>query len=305
MFNAYETYIAVVDAGSLSGAARKLGLSPAMVSKRIAHLEDRLGVRLMERTTRRMALTDVGRQFYDQIMPALEAVREAEALASGRAVPSRGVLRVSAPTSFARLHLAPHLKGFLDLHPGLTLDLHLSDSFVDLAAEGIDVAIRIGVVDEASAQNAVWLAPNQRILCAAPGYLREHGRPETLAELRRHRLLAGSNQSTWRLVGPDGPELLRVKSFLRTNSSDLVRELVLSGLGIALRSYWDVSQDLESGALETVLERYQGSANVGLYALKLGQRNASPGVRAFVEFLSKLYGQSPYWMPRAEAAPPA
>jgi DNA-binding transcriptional LysR family regulator len=290
----YALFAAVVEAGSLTGAARALRLSPAMVSKRLVRLEQRLGVQLVRRTTRRLALTDVGEAFHQRVVAILDAVREAEALVAGRATTPAGRLRVSAPTSFGRLHIAPRLHEFLDAHPQLRLEIDLTDTFVDLLAERIDVAVRIAVP---AADALAWhrLAANRRVLCAAPGYLAAHGEPRTLEELRRHRLLAAAGQSPWRLEGRAGLRTVDVDSHVRTHSSEIVRELVLGGGGIALRSTWDVAQDLRDGRLLRVLPGYQGAADVGVYAVCPRSERIAPSVRAFIEFLQRLYAPVPAW----------
>lgn len=294
MFNEYRMFVWIIESGSLSATAREMRLSPAQVSRRLASLEERLGARLIERTTRRIALTDQGRQFYERVRPILDSVADAEAAVTGRSPSAHGMLQISAPTTFGRRHLAPHLKSFIDAHPELTVQLNLSDLFVDLEAEGVDVAIRIGVIDEKS-PSVIRLADNRRVLCAAPQYLAEHGEPETLADLNKHRLLAADSQSPWRLTGPAGPVNYRVRSVVRTNSSEVVREMVLSGVGIALRSPWDVNEDLAAGRLQIVLPEYSGAPNVGVYAIRSTRRANSLSVISFIKFLEDLYGPKPYW----------
>lgn len=290
----YEIFARVVEAGSLSAAARELGASPAMISKRIARLESRLGVRLVERSTRSLALTEPGRQFYERVRRILDEVADAEAAVSGRSVMQRSLLRISAPTSFGRLHLAPHLGRFIAEHPGVGIELNLTDSYVDLLAEGVDVAVRIAALQDTHS-SATWLAPNRRALCAAPAYLDAFGEPQTLGQLRGHRLLAAANQSPWRLIGPEGPVSVRVRSFVRTNSSEVVRELVLGGVGVALRSTWDVAEELRSGRLKVVLPEFKGSADVAVYAMRSPRRANAAAIDAFVGFLQGIYGPTPYW----------
>ncbi|WP_292082031.1 MULTISPECIES: LysR family transcriptional regulator [Brevundimonas] len=246
MLAEYEIFVRALEEGSLSAAARRLDLSPAVASRRLARLEDRLGVRLIERTSRRLAPTEAGRLVYDRAMQLLDGVEDLEALVSRRTTQARGLLRVSAPTSFGRRRLAPLLTPFLDAHPRLTLELNLTDAFVDLMAEDVDMAVRIGSY-EASDPAMHRLAPNRRVLCAAPAYLAEHDAPETLDDLRHHAQLAAENQSAWRLEGPDGPVTFRARSRVRTNSSEVARELALAGAGIALRSTWDVGEDCATG----------------------------------------------------------
>jgi DNA-binding transcriptional LysR family regulator len=290
----FKIFASVVRCGGLSSAGRELGFSPAMISKRLAQLETKLGARLLNRTTRQVTLTDVGQHFYERVEAILAAIEDAENFVAGQASGARGVLRISAPTSFGRMHLAPHLKVFLDEHPSLRLELDLTDELIDLVAANVDIAIRIAALADSSLV-AQRLAPNRRVLCATPAYLKDRGTPKDLSDLRRHCLLAATAQTQWRLEGPDGPEILRVQSFIRTNSSEVVRETVLASLGIAMRSTWDVSEELKSGALSIVLPHYRGSSDVAIYALHPSRQFVSPNVKAFTQFLMNLYGKNPYW----------
>lgn len=294
MLAEYEIFVRALEEGSLSAAARRLDLSPAVASRRLARLEDRLGVRLIERTSRRLAPTEAGRLVYDRAAQLLEGVEDLEAVVSRRTTQARGLLRVSAPTSFGRRRLAPLLQPFLAAQPRLTLELNLTDAFVDLMAEDVDVAVRIGGY-EAADPLMHRLAPNRRVLCASPAYLAEHGAPESLDDLRRHAQLAAENQSTWRLEGPEGAVVFRARSRVRTNSSEVARELALAGVGVALRSTWDVGDELRDGRLQVVLPQYAGSSDVAIFALTAGRARAETRVRAFIDFLSGLYGDVPKW----------
>lgn len=294
MLAEYEIFVRALEEGSLSGAARRLDVSPAMASRRLARLEDRLGVRLIERTSRRLAPTEAGRLVYERALQLLDGVEDLEALVSRRNTQARGLLRVTAPTSFGRRRLAPYLQPFLEANPRLTLELNLTDAFVDLMAEDIDLAIRIGTweTDNPSMRR---LAPNHRVLCASPDYIARNGVPDTLEALRDHTQLAAENQSLWRLEGPDGPVTFRAKSRVRTNSSEVAREMTLSGAGIALRSTWDVGEELKDGRLKVVLPDYRGSSDVAIFALTAGRARAEMRVTAFINFLSGLYGEVPVW----------
>lgn len=283
----YELFARVVDAGSLSAAARALGISPAMVSKRLARLEERLGVRLVHRTTRRLALTEAGARFHADLATILADVREAEARVTGVSAAPGGPLRVSAPTSFGRLHIAPHLHLFLSRHPAVALEFNLSDGFVDLIGERIDLAVRIAP-EIAPGLTAHRLGTSRRLLCAAPAYLERHGAPETIAALPAHRLLAATGQMPWRLVSEGRRASVDRPSAVVTNSSEIVRELALSGVGIALRSLWDVGEALETGALVRVLPEWEGSADVGIYAVHPRAPAVLPAVGAFVAFLREV-----------------
>jgi DNA-binding transcriptional LysR family regulator len=288
-----DIFARVVTAGSMSAAGRELGLSPPVVSKRIKSLEERLGTRLLQRTTRQLALTESGKGFYERVVAILASVDEAEAWVSRRAAAARGTLRVSAPTSFGRMHIAPHLMAFLAAYPEITIDLSLSDQFVDIVAEGYDLAIRIADLADSSLV-AKRLAPNHRVLCATPGYLKARGRPETLADLTNHRLLL-HNADHWRLEGKNGPAAVRVESAVRTNSSEVIREAVLAGMGIALRSTWDVGPEIDSGKLVIVLPDWHASSRVAVHAVYPSRRHLAHKVRVFMDFLGERFGNPPYW----------
>ena len=290
----YPLLVAIVEEGSLSAAGRRLKLSAPMVSKRLARLEDRLGARLVQRSTRRLALTDVGQAFYERIASLLAQAREAEAMVAGRVGQTSGLLRLSAPTSFGRMHVAPYLKGFMDVHPAVRLELDLSDAYVDLLAERIDLAIRIGGATAKTLLSEV-VAPSHRVICAAPAYLDRHGRPESLLDLSNHALIAAEGQLPWRLEGPDGAVHVAGKSVVRTNSSEVVRELTLAGAGIALRSIWDVGDMLREGRLVRVLEGYQGTSEVAVLAVRPASVFVPPAVTAFVAFLKERLAHLHHW----------
>jgi DNA-binding transcriptional LysR family regulator len=291
----YEIFARVIKAGSLSAAARELNSTPAMISKRLTRLEDRLGVRLLHRTTRRLTPTDVGQSFYERVLSVLAAVEDAENFAALDAGRPRGLLRVSLPTAFGRLHIAPRLKAFLDANPELRLLVDLSDEYVDMVAGNFDLSVRIGTLPDSSLV-ARRLAPNRRVLCAAPEYLRRHGEPRDLRDLSRHKLLTAGPQIIWRMEGPEGPVTYKPQSILQTNSSEVVREAVVSGMGIGFRSTWDVGTELKLGILKRVMPAYSGASDVNIYAVYSGRRLVPPKVRAFVDFLVGLFGSEiPYW----------
>lgn len=291
----YEIFTRVIKAGSLSAAARELHSTPAMISKRLTRLEDRLGVKLLHRTTRRLMPTEVGQSFYERVLAVLAAVEDAESLAAIDNDKPRGMLRVSLPTSFGRLHVAPKLKAFLDTYPDLRLQVDLDDEYVDLAAGTFDVAVRIGTLPD-STLIARRIAPNRRVLCASPQYLEKFGTPRDLGDLDHHRLLAAEPQTAWRFDGPAGTVTYKPHSSLQTNSSELVREAVVSGLGIAFRSTWDVASEIKLGALKRVLPLLHGASDVNIYAVYAGRRLVPPKVRAFVDYFAAAFGPDvPYW----------
>ena len=290
----HELFVAIVDEGGLAAAGRRLHISPAMMSKRLARLEERLGTRLVHRTTRRLALTPAGERLHADLRGILAALDEAERRVSGTSAIVAGPLRITAPTSFGRMHLAPWLPRFMDAHPRVDLTINLSDDFADLIDTRADLAIRI-TADPGPGLAARRLATNRRILCAAPAYLDRYGTPATLADLKNHRLLAADGQMPWRLVGPNGPVTVEGRSHVRTNSSEVVRELTLAGGGIALRSLWDISDALARGDVRQIVPDHEGSADVGLFAVQLPQHNPPAAITAFVDFLVGLYAPTPPW----------
>ncbi len=289
-----EIFARVVTAGNMSAAGREMGLSPAVVSKRVSHLEQRLGTRLFQRTTRQLTLTEVGQGFYDRVVNILASIEEAEAFVTRRNMLPRGTLKITAPTAFGRLHIAPFLGEFMDQYPDIVMHLDLSDSFVDIVGAGFDAAIRIAELEDSSLV-ARKLAPCHRVICATPGYLEKHGEPETLADLAKHNCLAPAAQEMWRLQGPEGPVTLRVAGNIRTNSTEVVRESVMAGLGIALRSTFDVGAELKSGQLQVVLPDYHESARVAVYAVYPCRHYVPAKLRVFVDFLATKFGPHPYW----------
>ncbi len=289
-----EIFARVVSTGSMSAAGRTLGFSPAVISKRIKRLEERLGTRLMQRTTRQISLTEAGQGYYERVLGILASMEEAEAFAAGRSGLAQGTLRLSAPTSFGRMHIAPHLKPFMDANPGLTLEIVLSDAFADIVAEGYDLAVRIGELTDSSLV-ARKLAPVRRVLCAASGYVAVHGMPNTLDDLENHVCLPAHNHDSWRLEGADGTRIFRPAGPLVTNSSEVVREAVIAGIGIALRSTWDIGAELNDGRLVQVLPGWESSRNVAVSAVYPSRQFLPAKVRLFIDYLADLYGPTPYW----------
>lgn len=262
----YDLFLDILAAGSISGAARERGASVASCSKRLVRLEQRIGARLVQRTTRRLSLTPAGKDLAETLLPMRAGIALAEQRISGRQSARGGPLRLTAPTSYGRIHVLPCLPAFLAAHPETELTIDLSDQYTDLLDGTYDLAVRIGAQIGAGL-TAHRLATSGRVLCAAPGYLARHGTPQTLADLARHQLLAATGQLPWELDGPEGTVLWPGHSRVRTNSSEVVRELATGGCGIALRSLWDVSTELASGALVRVLPQYQGSQAVGIFAV--------------------------------------
>ena len=285
----------IVGTGSLSAAARDLGLSPALVSRNLASLEARLGVRLINRTTRSLHLTDEGAAYYETCTRVLAEIQEADAAVSaGRAEP-RGVLRVALPASFGNQHVAPLVPKFAERYPDVQLALSLSDRTVNVVEEGFDLAVRIADLADSSLA-ARKLAPNKRVVCASPAYLARHGTPRTPADLTRHHVVATDFTMNWDYRDPDGkPGSVRVSGRYACDNWEVLREWALAGLGIALKSTWDVRRHLEDGSLVSLLPGYTFATDVAIYAVYPHRRHLPAKTRAFIEFLAESFGPEPYW----------
>jgi DNA-binding transcriptional LysR family regulator len=286
----------VVGAGSLSAAARELGLSPALVSRRLAALESRLGVRLINRTTRSLHLTDDGATYYEACARVLADIEEADATVSAGRVEPRGTLRVALPASFGLQHIAPLIPRFAERYPQIQLALSLSDRTVNLIEEGFDLAVRIAHLEDSSL-TARKLAPNRRVVCASPAYLARHGAPRTPDELARHNCLTTTDFAmNWDYKDPDGkPGSVRVTGRYACDSWEVLREWARAGLGIALKSTWDVHRLLAEGSLVEVCPGYTFHSDVAIYAVYPSRRFLPAKTRVFIEFLAESFGPDPYW----------
>jgi DNA-binding transcriptional LysR family regulator len=294
----------IVATGSLSAAARDLAMSPAFVSRRLAALEARLGVRLINRTTRSLHLTDEGTAYHETCVRLLAEIEEADAAVSaGRAEP-RGILRVALPASFGNQHVAPLVPRFVQRYPDVQLALSLSDRTVNVVEEGFDLAIRIADLADSSLA-ARKLAPNRRVVCASPAYLRRHAAPRTPEDLANHNCLATEFVMNWEYRDPDGkPGSVRVTGRYACDNWEVLREWALAGLGVALKSTWDVRRHLEDGSLVSLLPGYTFATDVAIYAVYPHRRHLPAKTRAFIEFLAESFGPEPYWDRPAKAPKP-
>lgn len=301
--DAYAVFAAVVEAESFTGAAHALGRTKSAVSKAVARLEDRLGVRLLNRTTRRLALTEAGAAFHARCLRILAEAEDAEREAAQLTVAPRGLLRVNAPVSFGLLYLAPLLPEFLARYPDISVDVTLSDRVVDLVEEGVDLAVRIGRLGDTTLR-ARRLAPFHHLVCASPAYWDLHGRPAHPRDLVRHNCLSYSYLSTgdsWRFAGPAGEYTVRIAGTLRSNNGDLLRTAALAGVGVILTPSFIVACDVAEGRLEPVLA--EACAPGGdIQAVYPPGRYVPAKLRAFVDFLAARFGNDPAW--RAGLPPP-
>ncbi len=288
--------VRTVDRGSQAAAARELGITPAMVGRYIQGLEDRLGTRLLNRTTARQSLTEAGAAFYARASAILEQLEEADTVASDRQAEPRGTLRINAPMSFGTRHLAAAVAEFCDRYPGVRVELVLNDRVVDLIEEGYDVAVRIGRLAD-SALVARRLATCRLVVCASPGYLARRGWPSTPADLREHNCLlyayAGYG-GAWPFLGEKGQEEVRLSGNLVANNGDALLASALAGQGVIMQPTFIVADALRQGRLKQLLPGWR-LEDFGVYAVYPSTRHLSPKVRSFVDFLAGRYRDPPPW----------
>ena len=292
-------FASVAEAKSFSLAARRLNLSKSIVSKHIAKLEKSLSARLLNRTTRSLSLTEIGAAFYEHCARVVEEAGKAELVVENFGSAPRGVIKVNASVEFGTVHVAPALPVFLARYPEVSIDMTLSDRFVDLADEGYDVAIRTAWHDELG-PNVVAreLAPSHRKACATPDYFERHGIPQVPNDLLQHNCLLYTSSSDkgewWRFLGPGGEISVPVSGNLRMNDNEALWRAVLGGVGVALLPTFLIGEDLQRGALKVALANYTALER-SVYAVYLPNRQLSPKVRALIDFLVARFGPVPYW----------
>jgi DNA-binding transcriptional LysR family regulator len=295
-FRQISTFVEVVARGSLSAAARAEGIAPAMIGRRLDALESRLGVKLLQRTTRRLALTDEGAAFLEDCQRILADVDEAETSVSERSLRATGHLLVSAPAGFGRQHVAPLVPSFLAEHRDLTVNLNLTDRIVDMIGEGVDVAIRIASPADSNLVS-VKLADNHRVVVGAPAYLKRHGTPHTLADLAKHQCLAISSEGSqrgWTFLDKGKIVIMKVAGSMVCNDGAVLHDWAVAGKGLAWRSMWEVAGQIEAGRLVTVLDQHAAPGN-DIYAVFAQRRHLPLRIRAFVDFLRRAYDRPDYW----------
>ncbi len=292
-----ETFVRVVETGSFSGAARDLRMTPSAVSKMIGRLEDRLGVRLLSRTTRKLSLTEEGRVFYQRITPILSEVEEAEETVSLSTAEPRGVLKVNASTAFGQYQIVPLIPELLEKYPQLQIELTMTDSIVNLVEEGFDVGIRIGVLND-STLVARKLGVPKRMVVASPAYLEKYGRPQTPEDLKNHECLKLSiptSLNRWEFIGPDGPRVVDVSGRFEADNAIVLHEATLAGLGLFRAASFVVGDDVKAGRLIPVLEDFESAGEAGIFVVWPHNRNLSAKVRAFVDTLVDAFTPIPPW----------
>lgn len=290
---ALRAFSRVAESGSFSAVAREMGTTQPAVSRQIAALEDYLGVRLLHRTTRSLALTEDGRDLLAHATRVLEAVEETEAaVGRGRASPG-GLVRIGASVSFGRLYIAPRIGTLLDRYPDLRIELSLNDGIVDLVHDGLDMAVRVGDVPD-SALVARRIGVVRRICVASREYLDRHGRPTRPADLTEHNciVMVRRGGADWAFDGPEGPEHVHVTGRFQTDSGEAVRQVVLAGLGIALTPAWLLRDALVAGTVEELLPDWRAPLSP-IHAVYPTRRYLAPRTRAVIDFLVEEFRLDP------------
>jgi DNA-binding transcriptional LysR family regulator len=294
-FQEMKVFAAVVEAGSFTGGAQALDMSKAAVSRYVGELEERLGLRLLNRTTRKLSPTGEGEIFYARCRELLDNLDEAEAEITSRSGEAAGLLKVNVPVTFGLMHLAQLWPAFLARHPKLAIDITLSDRVADLVEEGYDIAVRIGQLS-ASSLIARRLASTRMVLCASPAYLERRGAPAHPADVLQHDVISYSlfaSGENWSFTGPDGEVSVKVAPRVRTNSGDTCRAAALQHQGIILQPTFIVGADLAQGTLVEIMPGYR-AVELGIHAVYPSRKFVSPKVRLLIDFLVEAFA-APVW----------
>jgi DNA-binding transcriptional LysR family regulator len=307
-FAAMQTFAKVVESGSFARAAERLGMSTSVASRQVAELEGHLQARLLNRTTRKLSLTESGQAFYERALQVLADLEEAEQAAGQHVVAPRGTIKLNAALAFGILHLAPVLDDYLARYPEVSIDVTLSDRMVDLVEEGYDLALRIGELRNPTLIGRK-IGATRLVACASPDYIARHGMPEQPADLERHNCLAYAYMPTiglWGFTGPRGEqETVKVTGNLRANNGNLLCEAALRGVGVIREPSFQVGADLRAGRLVRLLADYL-SPEIPMYAVYASRQHLSAKVRSFVDFLAGHFADGRDWaMAPAPAAPAA
>ena len=292
-----ESFVSVVARGSLTAAARAEGVAPAIMGRRLDALEERLGVKLLVRTTRRIALTHEGSAFLEDCQRVLADLANAEASVSAGGVKASGHLRITAPAGFGRRHVAPLVARFRDEHAEVTITLNLSDRVIDLAGEGFDCAVRVGDLPDSSLVS-VRMADNRRLCVATPRYLQLHGVPQHPGELAKFDCLTLSSEASqtrgWAFQVDGALVHLKPGGPLDCSDGQVLHDWCLGGYGIAWRSTWEVESEIAAGRLVAVLDEFAAPPS-GIYALFPQRKHLPLRVRLWIDFLKHHYSQPAFW----------
>lgn len=289
-----KLFVRIAVTQNISLAGKEFGLSPAVSSAHINKLEEKLGVKLIHRTTRKVALTEEGQEFLPHAKEVLETIDVACASVGSGTIDPRGTLRITAPSSFGHMHIVPALKNFLALYPNLKVDLHFSDSVIDIIEGGFDIAIRNSAMQDSS-MIARKLAKDNRIVCASPDYIAVYGEPETPEELRNHSCIQLMNMDTWLFDDKKTFQRIKINTKLSIDNGESVKNACADGIGITVCSKWVAYKELNDGRLVQILKDYPLKNDTDIWAVYPSTRLLAPKVRVFIDYLLDYFGDKPYW----------
>jgi len=295
-FRSMSVFVEVVERGGFTAATEKTGLSRAHVSKLVMQLEEHLGIRLLNRTTRRISLTEMGRIYYERCKALLLEADEIDGMAREQASKPRGTLTIGAPSSFGTLQFKKVITEYMKRYPQMQISLHLTDRFVDVVDEGFDVVIRIAEMVDSSLI-ARKLSPCKRVFCASPEYLREFGTPKVPQDLALHKCLLYTNldkPDTWTLHGSTGTESVKVSGPLTADNGAILQAAAVDNLGIIFSPTFIVGEDIRAGRLQQILPNYC-PPDIAIHAVFPSRRYLSAKVRTFVDFAVDYFGENPEW----------
>lgn len=295
-FEDMDTFVRIVEAGSISEAAHQIGIVKSAVSRRLVDLERRLGVQLLHRTTRHSHLTEAGKSYYEKSLEILNEVTELNALTSNSLAALKGTLKISAGLSFGLQHLTSAINEFADLHPDLNIHMDFNDRHIDLVEEGYDLTIRITNLKDSSLI-ARKLAPIKRVACASPDYLTRNGFPKTPEDLKEHDILHYTNSGSkiWHFITPEGKEKsINLPTKMASNNGDFLKDAAKAGRGITLSPTFICWQELRKKELIPLFPTYHFS-DLNAYAVYPPTRHLTHRVRVFIDFLKEKFGDTPYW----------
>lgn len=293
-----EVFVAVIAEGSFSAAARRLNRTPSAVSKQVARLEEQLGTRLLNRTTRQVALTAEGNFFYERVRPVLEDLRDIEGEMSQMGQKPTGTLRITCATSFGEEVLMPLMPRFMDLYPALDVELHMTDMLIDLTERGFDIGIRL-TANPPMSLVARRLAPNRRIVCASPAYLLRHGTPASPNDLADHKCIMFSTHKdfqTWPFETTEGPIEVEVNGQFYTNTGEGLKRAVLAGVGISRLAAFNAGDEVVNGKIVPILTDFERDDGSSVFICYHPERRNLPKIRAFVDFLMDTAPERMPWL---------
>lgn len=293
-FEHLRLFVRIAAVNNISLAGKELSLSAAVASAHINKLEESLGTKLLYRTTRKVSLTQEGKTFLPYAEEVLASVEAAKAAVGLGSITPQGTLRITAPASFGRMHIIPALKRFMSCYPDLKIDLRLSDSIVDMVEGGFDIAVRNAALHDSSLI-ARRLATDKRILCASPEYLNEHGTPTSPEDINHHHCINLTDIDSWTFSTPEGHQKIKCQSTFKADNGESVRDACTNGMGLTVSSEWCAYKELRTGKLVEVLKDYPIISDTAIWAVFPSTRLIAPKVRAFIDFFTKLYGDTPYW----------